>query len=44
MREREREREAHTYVVHKHEGANFENLKFIWVKKKTTGRLLSTCH
>jgi hypothetical protein len=42
---------AHTYMVHKDEGANFENLKydgtvwngFIWVKIKTTGRLLSTC-
>jgi hypothetical protein len=41
---------AHTYMVHKHEDANFENLKydgtvwngFIWVKIKTTGRLLST--
>jgi len=48
---REREK-AHTYAVHKQEGANFENLKydgmvwngFIWVKKKATGRLLSTCY
>jgi uncharacterized membrane-anchored protein len=52
-RERERERESvHMYVVHKQEGANFENLKydgmvwngFIWVNKKTAGRLLSTCY
>jgi hypothetical protein len=48
-----REKKMHTrYVVYKHEGANFENLKydgtvwngFIWVEIKTTGRFLATCY
>ena len=47
-----KKKNAHTYVVHEHEGANSEYLKydgtvwngFIWVKIKTTGRHLSTCY
>jgi len=49
---RAKKKNAHTYVVHEHEGANSEYLKydgtvwngFIWVKIKTTGRHLSTCY